>query len=122
MEKIKNFTDLNSWKKGHELLLEIYQLSAGFPSSELFGLTSQMRRAALSVTSNLAEGFGRSSTKEKLQFYNIALGSLTELQNQIIASKDLKLITQKEFDSAWEKTIVVQKLTNGLVRSIRFPS
>ncbi len=120
--KIQNFTDLFSWKKGHELLLLVYRITSSFPTAEQFGLTSQMRRAALSITSNIAEGFGRSSLREKIQFYNISLGSTTELQNQLIAGKDLLLITEKEFEQAWNLTIETHKLINGLIRSLRLKS
>jgi four helix bundle protein len=81
-EKIYSFTDLKAWKQGHELVLFVYEITKHFPQNEVFGLTSQMRRAVVSITSNIAEGFSRISNKEKAQFYSIALGSLTEIQNQ----------------------------------------
>ena len=71
-EKIRNFTDLNAWKESHKLVLEIYRITKNFPREEIFGLTSQMRRAAVSVTSNIAEGFGRYSGKEQVQFFYIS--------------------------------------------------
>ena len=74
--KIRNFTDLNTWKKSHELVLFTYKITDLFPKKELFSLTNQMRRAAISVTSNIAEGFSRLSYKEKIRFYSIALDSL----------------------------------------------
>ncbi len=117
--RIQNFTDLEVWKKGHELFIQIYTVTKHFPNSELFGFTSQLRRASLSITSNIAEGFGRSSRKEKVQFYYIAHGSLLELQNQILAAKDVTLIKEEEFEQLWELTITVQKLINGLIRSIK---
>ena len=85
-KKIVSFTDLNTWREGHTLVLEIYRKTKKFPKEELFGLTSQMRRSAVSVTSNIAEGFSRRSYKEKTQFYFMAQGSLTELQNKIAFS------------------------------------
>jgi four helix bundle protein len=81
--KIRSFTDLDAWKKGHELVLMVYKITKSFPNEEVFGLTIQMRRSAVSSTSNIAEGFSRHTHKEKIQFYSIALGSVTELQNQL---------------------------------------
>jgi len=81
MEKIKSFTDLISWQEGHKLVLLIYAITKKFPKEELFGLVSQIRRCAISITSNIAEGFSRKSKKEKINFYHISLDSLTELQN-----------------------------------------
>ena len=90
---IKSFTDLIVWQKGHFLVLEIYKYASDFPKDELFGLTSQIKRAIISVTSNIAEGFKRHSKKEKIQFYYVALGSITEVQNHLIIARDLHFIT-----------------------------
>ena len=86
-KKIKSFTDLNAWKEGHKLVLMIYETTKKFPKEEIFGLTIQLRRCSVSITSNLAEGFSRQSYKEKSYFYSMALGSVTELQNQILKTK-----------------------------------
>ena|SRR3989344_7223040 len=114
--KIKSFTDLNAWKEGHLLVLAIYKITQKFPKEELFGLINQLRRAAVSFTSNIAEGFSRTSFKEKVQFYSVALGSLTEIQNQLIIAKDLEYISVEEFASLAERTIVISKITNGLIK------
>ena len=90
---IKTFTDLIVWQKGHALVLEIYKITSFFPKEELYGLTSQIKRAIISVTSNLAEGFVRHSKKEKVQFYYVSLGSITEVQNHLIIARDLHFIT-----------------------------
>ena len=90
---IKSFSDLIVWKKGHVLFLEIYKISSFFPKEELYGLTSQIKRAIISVTSNIAEGFVRHSKKEKVQFYYVSLGSITEVQNHLIIARDLHFIT-----------------------------
>jgi four helix bundle protein len=79
--KIKSFSDLDAWREGHKLVLNIYQITKLFPKEELFCLTNQLRRAGISFTSNIAEGFSRQSFKEKRQFYSMALGSLTDIQN-----------------------------------------
>src|SRR3989344_1432910 len=94
--KIKDFTDLLAWREGHTLVLLIYKLTKGFPREEAFGLVSQMRRAAGSITSNIAEGFGRHGYKEKVQFYYLAQGSLIELKNQILIAKDVGYISKDE--------------------------
>lgn len=114
--KIKNFTDLVTWQLGHKLVLLLYKISKEFPKDELFGLTNQLRRAAVSFTSNIAEGFSRTSYKEKAQFYAVALGSLTEIQNQLIIAKDLNYIDDKEFTGLEEQIIVLNKMTNGLIK------
>lgn len=113
---IKSFKDLNAWKEGHMLVLEIYKLTSEFPKNEQFGLTNQLRRAAVSITSNIAEGFSRTSYKEKNQFYSMALGSLTEVQNQLLIAKDIHYISDVIFKNSEEKTIVVSKLLNGLIK------
>jgi four helix bundle protein len=114
--KIKSFTDLNAWKEGHNLVLEIYRITKKFPKEEQFGLTIQLRRAGVSFTSNIAEGFSRNSYKEKLQFYSMALGSLTEIQNQLLVLQDIGYITKEEFNKIAEQTITVNKITNGLIK------
>lgn len=119
MEKIKSFTDLISWRKGHELVLAIYKITSKFPKSETYSLCDQMRRSAVSVTSNLAEGFSRRTAKEKVQFYHTALGSLTELQNQLLIARDLAYFEKDKFDCLARNTVEVSKLTNGLIKSLK---
>ena len=115
--KIKSFTDLNAWKEGHKLVLMIYDITKTFPKEEVFGLTSQIRRCAVSITSNIAEGFSRQSYREKLQFYSIALGSTTELQNQLLIAKDINYITKEQFQDIAEQSVKVHKIINGLIKS-----
>lgn len=119
---IKNFTDLNAWKEGHKLVLEIYRITQKFPKEEQFGLINQLRRAVVSFTSNIAEGFSRNSYKEKSQFYSMALGSLTEVQNQLIISKDIRYITADEFNQFENQIIIISKITNGLIKKSRYLS
>jgi four helix bundle protein len=114
--KIKSFMDLDAWKEGHKLVLEIYQITKKFPREELFGLTNQLRRAAVSFTSNIAEGFSRNSYKEKLQFYSMALGSLTEIQNQLLISRDIGYLEKEEYNNLIRQTIKISKITNGLIK------
>jgi four helix bundle protein len=115
--KVKTFFDLIAWQVGHEVVLEIYKLTKQFPQEENFALTSQMRRAAVSITSNIAEGFSRKTRDNKNQFYYMSLGSLTELQNQLKISLDIKYITQQDFDEISPKMLRAQRLINGLIRT-----
>ena len=93
-EKIKSFKDLRIWQKGMEIITDIYTLTKKFPKEELFSLTSQLRRSAISIPSNIAEGFKRFHNKEYKQFLFIALGSCAELETQIIIAKELKYINE----------------------------
>ena len=117
--KIKSFTDLNAWKEGHNLVLDIYKITKNFPKEEAFGLVSQMRRCAVSITSNIAEGLSRHSYKEKSQFYSISQGSVTELQNQLLIAKDVSYISKDEFMKIADQTVIVHKIINGLIKSSR---
>lgn len=117
--KIKNFTDLITWQEGHKLVLIIYEVCKKFPKTETFALVDQITRAVVSITSNIAEGFGRHGLKEKIQFYYLAQGSLTEVQNQLLISKDVGYISSSELENIWAQTILVQKLLNGLIKSIK---
>ena len=116
---IKSFTDLDAWKEGHKLVLMIYELTKRFPREELFGLTAQIRKAVVSITSNIAEGFSRQTYKDKVHFYCMALGSLTEVQNQLMVARDLKYSSQDEFSAIYEQTVKESKILNGLIKSSR---
>jgi four helix bundle protein len=89
MGKIKTHKDLNVWKESMTLAKEVYRLTKNFPKEETFGLVSQMRRAAVSIPSNIAEGAARNSNKEFIQFLHVSLGSLAELETQLLLSKEL---------------------------------
>ena len=117
--KIRSFTDLKAWQERHQLVLIIYKVTEDFPQKENFNLTLQVRRSAISITSNIAEGFSRKSRKEKVQFYYVALGSITELQNQLIIARDIGYLEKEKFDQLNKQIIKVQKLINGLVKSAR---
>ncbi len=113
---LKSFTQLDAWKEGHILVLMIYQITKTFPKEEIFGLVSQMRRCVVSITSNIAEGFSRQSYREKLQFYTISLGSVTELQNQLLIARDVNFITKEKFMELADQSIKVHKIINGLIK------
>ncbi len=115
-KKIQSFIDLDVWKKSHRLVLMVYKLIQKLPSKEQFVLGNQMSRAAISITSNIAEGFSRESYKDKIRFYYIARGSLTELQNQLLIAKDLSYITNKKFKEIADQTVEVHKLINGIIK------
>ena len=114
-----SFTDLIAWQKGHELVLGIYKVTENFPNSEQFGLTSQIRRAVVSITSNIAEGFSRRTNADKIHFYHMSLGSCTEVQNQMLIAKDLSFIKNSSFDKLSDQSVQVHKLLNGLIKSIK---
>ena len=116
--EIKNFYDLDAWKKGHELVLGIYRIAKDFPKEELYGIVSQLRRAASSITANVAEGFARFHFKDKVRFYYQARGSVAEVQNFLLLAKDLKFITNEQCKELGEKANEVGRLINGLIKSI----
>jgi len=116
---VKSFTDLDAWRKAHQLVVRTYKITADFPKEEVFGIVNQMRRCAVSVTSNIAEGFSRQFGKEKIQFYSMAIGSLTELQNQLMISKDVKYLTDSSFQEIYDQSVEIHKMLNGLIKSTR---
>ena len=110
--KIKNFKDLKIWQKGMELAKEVYLITDVFPSKETYGIVSQMRRAVVSIPSNIAEGFMRRHNKEYKQFLYIALGSLAELETQIILSEQLDFLKNKQSEN-------IQSNINELIKMIQ---
>jgi four helix bundle protein len=92
-----NFNDLHVWKKAHALTLEIYRITQRFPKEEMFGLTTQMRRASSSIGANLTEGCGRKSDPELRRFVHLAKGSASELEYHLVLSRDLKYLNEKDF-------------------------
>ena len=118
-KKMQKFTDLYTWQEGHKLVLMVYNETNNFPDRERFGITDQMRRAVVSITSNIAEGFSRRSAKDKNRFYDMAQASLVELQNQLIISKDIKYLPEDKFKIIAEQSIITNKLLYGLLRSTK---
>lgn len=115
MDKIKSFTDLMVWKEGHQLVMDIYKVVKDFPTEEKFGLISQLCRAVISITSNIAEGFARQTYKDKLRFYYIALGSLVEVQNQLLIARDIGYLDERNFKEIADRTVVIQKMLNAFI-------
>ncbi|MEK7194905.1 MAG: four helix bundle protein [Patescibacteria group bacterium] len=105
------------WQKAHRLVLLVYSATKSFPKEEVFGLTSQMRRCAVSVPANIVEGYGRKSDKEKLNFFNIAKGSLTELEYYIELTLELGYINEKGFSDLVQLRSDVGRLLNGFSKS-----
>ena len=111
--------DLKVWQKGIELVKSIYEITQSFPSNEQFGLVSQMRRAAVSIPSNIAEGCGRNSDKELIHFLYIALGSASELETQIIISQELSFLQPEKSEQMQSLIFEIIKMTSSLIKSIR---
>lgn len=116
---IKTYRDLIAWQKAMALAKQVYHLASGMPEGERFGLTSQMRRAAVSVPSNIAEGYGRGSRTEYARFLRIARGSLMELQTQVLLAEQLTLI--KVSDQCRVLLMETDRVLQGLIRSIQRP-
>lgn len=116
---IKSYKELIVWQKAIQLVKEVFILTEKFPKSELYGIVSQMRRAAIAIPSNIAEGYGRRSIKEYTQFYSIAYGSALELETQIIISKELKLAEEKHFANSEHLLEEVLKMLNSMIGKMK---
>jgi four helix bundle protein len=117
--QIKTFTDLLVWQKAHLLGLDIYRLTLKFLKSEQFSLSSQLRRAAVSITSNIAERFGRQSYGERVKFYNIASGSLTEVNNQLIIARDVGYLREADLRKLSSQADEFGRILGGLLKKSR---
>ena len=113
----KSFKDLRVWQTGHELVLEVYKVSESFPKDEKFELTNQLRRAVVSITSNVAEGYGRKLTKDKEHFYVMARGSVTEVRNHLTIAHDLSYLSDKQYTDLETRALVLTKMINALLRA-----
>jgi four helix bundle protein len=116
---IKSYRELIAWQKAMELVTRIYELTKDFPREEIYGLTSQIRRAAVSIPSNIAEGQGRDSRKEFLHHLSIAYGSLMETETQILIAESLNYLKSEEMNLILEKTAEAGRIINGLSRSLK---
>lgn len=119
MSGIKTHKDLDVWKESMNLVKEVYKLTKGFPEEEIYGLASQMRRAAVSIPSNIAEGGARNSDKEFIQFLYVSLGSLAELETQLLLSRELGFLKNEEINGNIERA---RKLLLGLIKYLRAKS
>ena len=116
---LKSYKELIVWQKSIRLVKQVFILTAKFPKSELYGIVSQIRRAAVSVPSNIAEGYGRRSTKEYLHFYSIAYGSALELETQIIIAKELSFAQEDDFVSVDQLLEEVLKMLNKMTTQMK---
>jgi len=116
---MKTHKDLDVWKMSIDMVTQIYQITRNFPKEEIYGLTNQMRRAAVSVPSNIAEGAGRNSDKEFLQFLNFSTGSLSEIETQLIIAYNLKYINDEQKYNLDIMINSIFKMLSGLIQSIK---
>ena len=115
---LKNYKELVVWQKSYKLCLEIYRVTKKFPNEERYGLTSQTRRAAVSIPSNIAEGYGRKSTAEYVQFLYIAYGSTCELETQLLLCRDLRYIVSK-VEILQDHIGEIERMLKALINSLR---
>lgn len=115
--KINSFTEIIAWQKAHQLVLSVYKATEKFPKNELYCLIPQMRRAAISIPSNIAEGFKRKGKKDSGHFYNISEGSLEELKYQLLLSRDLKYISLSEYNQFTCQCDEVGRVLSGWYKS-----
>ncbi|NCC68954.1 MAG: four helix bundle protein [Clostridia bacterium] len=107
------------WQKSVQFVTDIYRITAKFPETEIYGLISQMRRCAVSVPSNIAEGYGRKTPADFLRFLQIAMGSLFELQTQMEVALNLRYIDRKQSESLYEKSREIERMLSSLIRKVR---
>jgi len=115
---LKNYKELKVWQKSYQLCLEMYKTTKTFPKNEGFGLTSQMRRATLSIPSNIAEGYGRKTTPEYLRFLYIAYGSTCELETQLLLSGDLGYLNKENLSELQRDIGEVERMLKALIKSL----
>ena len=119
MTKVRTHKDLDVWNKSVELVTEVYEITKNFPKDEMFGLTSQIRRSAVSIPSNIAEGSARKGNKEFAQFLYISLGSAAELETQFIIANNLKYMSSNEYESIIDDLSDIRKMLSGLIKYVR---
>jgi four helix bundle protein len=116
---MKDFKELDVWKKAHQLPLQLYQATQEFPRDEIYGLTSQMRRAAVSVGANIAEGCGRHADGEFTRFLQIARGSASELEYHLLLSCDLQILPKEDFRRLEHELVTIQRMLTALVQRVQ---
>ena len=115
---LKNYKDLTVWQKSYELCFKIYRITAEFPNEERYGLTSQIRRAAVSILSNIAEGYGRKTTVDYIRMLYISYGSVCELETQILLAGDLGYIEKGELGIARKDVAEIERMLKALITSL----
>ena len=116
---LRNYKDLQVWQKAYQLCLEVYKATGEFPKHELYGITAQLRRAAVSIPSNIAEGYGRKTTKEYIQFLYVAYGSICELETQILLSGDLGYLSPEVLKKLQDGIAEVERMLKALINSLQ---
>ncbi|MEE8382014.1 MAG: four helix bundle protein [Thermodesulfobacteriota bacterium] len=119
---LKNYKELKVWQRSYQLCIDIYKITKSFPQEEKYGLTSQMRRSALSVPSNIAEGYGRKTTPEYIQALYIAYGSHCELETQILLAGDLNYIAKEDLNNLQGTVSEVERMLKALIKSLESKS
>jgi len=119
---LKNYKELQVWQRGYKLCLDIYKITKHFPKEEQYGLTAQMRRSAVSIPSNIAEGYGRKSRKEYIQLLYVAYGSTCELETQLSISKDLEYIDNENAVGVQQGIGDVERMLQALIKSLEAKS
>src|SRR5215469_11280503 len=115
---MRNYRDLQVWTKAHYLTLELYRISQLFPREEMYGITNQLRRAAVSIGANLAEGCGRRSSSELARFVRIAMGSASELDYHLLLCRDFEFISNEQYDRTVRELVRIRKMLSSLLASI----
>ena len=115
---MKDFRTLKVWEKAHKLSLSIYKCTRTFPKDELYGMTSQIRRASSSIGANIAEGCGKDSDAELRRYFIIAMGSSSELENYLLLAKDLEYVGQEEYVKIQNELIEVRKMLNAFIQKL----
>jgi four helix bundle protein len=115
---VKDFHELKVWQKAHQLTLAVYRVTAGFPREELYGLTSQLRRACSSIGANLAEGCGRHGDAEFARFCSLAMGSASEMEYHLLLARDLKLINSKDYEALNQRATELKRMLTALMRKL----
>jgi len=116
---MKDFRKLEIWQKSYQLALDVYQVTRAFPKEEMFGLTSQMRRAAVSIPSNIAEGCGRDGDAELARFLNIAMGSASELECQLQMSRDMEILPNPQYETINTKLLEFKRQLNAFLQKLK---
>lgn len=116
---MRNFKDLEVWVEAHKIALNVYKITIKFPKEEIYGITSQLRRSALSVPTNIAEGCGRGSQAELKRFCDIAMGSASEVEYLLLFCKDLQILEEPNYHEINERLIVLKKRLNAFIQKLK---
>lgn len=116
---MRDFQDIKVWEKSHRLTLEVYKVTASFPQGEIYGLTSQLRRACASIPTNIAEGCGRKGDAALARFMQVAMGSTSEVEDQLLLARDLSFTNQVEYERPYAETVEVKKMQAAFLVTLR---